>query len=139
MDEPASGWVARSRSRVCSPRPYDGLRLAAILACLGAANALASPRRLLRYVPATLYDVGTAVVVALTFAPQLVEDAPRVRAARRLRGHAGRGSGSWAASPCRCWTARSSARSDLAASMESRGYGRAGATDHAARAASPAP
>jgi len=47
---------------------YDGARLAAILACIGAANALASPRRLLRYVPATLYEVGTALVVALTFA-----------------------------------------------------------------------
>ena len=70
---------------------YEGMRLAAILACLGAANALASPRRLLRYVPATLYEVGTAVVVALTFAPQMVEDAARVRAARRLRGHSGRG------------------------------------------------
>ena len=51
------------------------MRLAAMLACLGACNALASPKRLLRYVPATLYEVGTAVVVALTFAPQLVEDA----------------------------------------------------------------
>ncbi len=66
---------------------YDGLRMATILVCLGAANALASPRRLLRYVPATLHEVGTAVVVALTFAPQLIEDARRVRAARRLRGH----------------------------------------------------
>src|SRR5450759_1711449 len=45
---------------------YDGARLAAVLACIGAANALASPRRLLRYVPATLYEVGTALVVALT-------------------------------------------------------------------------
>ncbi len=33
---------------------YEGMQLAAILACLGATNALASPRRLLRYVPATL-------------------------------------------------------------------------------------
>ena len=70
---------------------YEGARLAAVLACIGAANALASPRRLLRYVPATLYDVGTALVVALTYAPQMVDDARRVRAARRLRGHAGRG------------------------------------------------
>ena len=34
---------------------YDGLRLATILACVGAANALADPRRLLRSVPAALY------------------------------------------------------------------------------------
>ena len=68
---------------------YDALRLAAVLACLGAANALASPRRLLRYLPATLYDVGTAVVVGLTFAPQLLTDARDVRAARTLRGRDG--------------------------------------------------
>ena len=90
---------------------YDGLRLAAILACLGATNVLASPRRLLRYVPATLYDVGTAVVVALTYAPQMVEDAGRVRAARRLRGHSGRGLREMARLPSRCsrvrWTVRS--------------------------------
>ena len=61
---------------------YDALRLVAILACIGAANALASPRRLLRYLPATLYDVGTAIVVGLTFAPQLVSDARSVRGAR---------------------------------------------------------
>ena len=48
---PGCGWAARSPSRGCSPRRTTGLRLAAILACVGAANALASPRRLLRYVP----------------------------------------------------------------------------------------
>ena len=64
---------------------YDALRLAAILACIGAANALASPRRLLRYLPATLYDVGTAIVVGLTFAPQLLSDARAVRSARAAR------------------------------------------------------
>ena len=90
---------------------YDGLRLAAILACLGAANALASPRRLLRYLPATLYDVGTAIVVGLTFAPQLLSDARAVRAARTLRGHDGRGCGSSRGSRCRCSRRPSSVRS----------------------------
>jgi energy-coupling factor transport system permease protein len=88
----------------------DGARLAAVLACIGAANALASPRRLLRYVPATLYEVGTALVVALTYAPQLVDDAQRVRAARRLRGHAGRGPRELPGWRFRFLTARSSAR-----------------------------
>ena len=104
---------------------YDGLRLAAILACLGAANALASPRRLLRYVPATLYDVGTAVVVALTYAPQMVQDAGRVRAARRLRGHADRGLRSIARLAVPVMAGALDRSLDLAASMESRGYGRA--------------
>lgn len=104
---------------------YDGLRLAAILACLGATNALASPRRLLRYVPATLYEVGTSVVVALTFAPQLVEDARRVRAARRLRGHTGRGLREVGRLAVPVLVGALERSLHLAASMESRGYGRA--------------
>ena len=104
---------------------YDGLRLAAMLACLGATNALASPRRLLRYVPATLYEVGTAVVVALTFAPQMVEDARRVRLARRLRGHSGRGVREIARLAVPVLVGALERSLHLAASMESRGYGRA--------------
>jgi energy-coupling factor transport system permease protein len=103
---------------------YDGLRMATILVCLGAANALASPRRLLRYVPATLYEAGTAVVVALTFAPQLVEDARRVRAARRLRGHASRRVIDIPRLAVPVLTGALERSLDLAASMESRGYGR---------------
>ena len=65
---------------------YDGMRLATILICVGAANTLASPARLLKAVPAALYEFGLSVVVAVTFAPQLVADLDRVRTARRLRG-----------------------------------------------------
>jgi energy-coupling factor transport system permease protein len=103
---------------------YDGARLAAVLACIGAANALASPRRLLRYVPATLYEVGTALVVGLTYAPQLVEDARRVRSARRLRGHDGRGPRELARLAVPVLDSALERSLDLAASMESRGYGR---------------
>lgn len=102
----------------------EGLRLAATLACLGAANALASPRRLLRYVPATLYDVGTALVVALTYAPQLVAHASQLRAARRLRGHSGRGVREVARLSAPVLEGSLERSLELAASMESRGYGR---------------
>jgi energy-coupling factor transport system permease protein len=104
---------------------YEGMQLAAILACLGAVNALASPKRLLRYVPATLYEVGTAVVVALTFAPQLVEDAQRVRLARRLRGHSPRNPAELGRIAVPVLVGALERSLDLAASMESRGYGRA--------------
>ena len=104
---------------------YDSLRLAAILACLGAANALASPRRLLRYLPATLYDVGTAIVVGLTFAPQLMADAREVRRARALRGHDGRGVRELARLTVPVLETAFERSLALAASMESRGYGRA--------------
>ena len=43
---------------------YDGLRLATIVICVGAANSLANPKRLLRSVPPALYEIGTALVVA---------------------------------------------------------------------------
>lgn len=105
---------------------YDGLRLATLLVCVGAANALASPRRLLRSVPAALYEVSVAVVVALSVAPQLVESVGRVRRARALRGNTSR-------SPANLMrTVVSPVLHDaldrslaLAAAMASRGYGRA--------------
>lgn len=104
---------------------YDSVRLTAILACIGAANALASPRRLLRHLPATLYDVGTSVVVGLTFAPRLFSDARAVRAARSLRGHDGRGVREVARLAVPVLETAFDRSLGLAASMESRGYGRA--------------
>lgn len=65
---------------------YESLRLAVMLLCIGAANALANPRQALRSVPAALYEASTAVVIALSVAPQLIESIQRVRRARRLRG-----------------------------------------------------
>ncbi|GAB2676253.1 energy-coupling factor transporter transmembrane component T [Thalassiella azotivora] len=103
---------------------YEGARLAAVLVCVGAANTLASPRRLLRHVPATLYEIGTAVVVALTYAPQLVHDARRVRAARRLRGHTGRSPRELGRVAVPVLEGALERSLELAASMESRGYGR---------------
>lgn len=67
---------------------YDGLRLGVIVICVGAANSLANPKRLLRSLPPALYEVGTAVVVAVTVLPQLAESVQRVHAAQRLRAGA---------------------------------------------------
>src|SRR5213076_1388151 len=69
----------------------EGLQLAALLACVGAANSLASPYRLLRSMPAVLYELGVVVTIALSFAPQAALSAQRVRDARRLRGRPHRG------------------------------------------------
>ena len=44
-----------------------------------------------RPLPAALYEVGTALVVALAVFPQLAESIGRVRRARRLRGEPGKG------------------------------------------------
>jgi energy-coupling factor transport system permease protein len=103
---------------------YYGLSLAAIMVCIGAANSLASPSRLLKSVPPALYEVGVAVVVAMTFAPQLVADVGRVRAARRLRGRPDRGVASFAGSVMPVLEGALERAVDLAAAMDSRGYGR---------------
>lgn len=70
---------------------YDSLRLAVMLLCVGAANALANPKRALRSVPGALYEVSVAVIIALTVAPQIIDSTQRIRRARRLRGGPGHG------------------------------------------------
>lgn len=112
---------------------YAGLQLATMLACVGAANALANPRRLLRAVPGALYEVGVAVVVALSFSPQLVEGVSRVRAARRLRGrpHTGLRGLRGVAMPVLEGALERSV--DLAAAMDARGFGRGAAAPGARR------
>ncbi len=109
---------------------YDGLRLATIIVAVGAANSLASPRRLLRSLPAALYEIGTVLVVAVTVFPQLAESAVRVARARKLR---------LPPAPSRPWRPRArfvrglvvpvladalDSAIALAASMDSRGFGR---------------
>ncbi|MFJ4007315.1 energy-coupling factor transporter transmembrane component T [Streptomyces sp. NPDC090023] len=104
----------------------DGLRLACMLCCIGVANSLANPKRALRVLPGALYELGVAVTVAISVAPQLVQSVQRVRRARRLR--AGNTQGMRALRgivvPVLEDALERSLR--LAAAMDSRGYGRAG-------------
>lgn len=103
---------------------YESLRLAVMLLCIGAANALANPRQALRSVPAALYEASTAVVIALSVAPQLIESIQRVRRARRLRGDSTtslRAMGTIAMPVLADAIERSLS---LAAGMESRGFAR---------------
>lgn len=105
---------------------YEGLRLLAVLACFGAANALASPYRLLRSLPNVLYEAGVVVTVALSFAPQLVVTARRVRAARRLRGRPTRGIAGLRGFLVPVLEGALTRSLLLAASMDARGFGRRG-------------
>jgi len=103
---------------------FQGLRLATLIACIGAANALANPKRLLRALPGALHEIGVAFVVSLTVAPQLADSVHRVRRARRLRGDNVRGVravGRIALPVLQDALDRSIL---LAAAMDSRGYGR---------------
>ncbi|KUF14652.1 energy-coupling factor transporter transmembrane component T [Streptomyces silvensis] len=111
----------------------DGLRLACMLCCVGAANTLANPKRALRVLPGALYELGVAVTVSISVAPQLVQSVQRVHRARRLR--AGRTKGLRALRgivvPVLEDALERSLR--LAAAMDSRGYGRAGRATKASR------
>lgn len=103
---------------------YDGLKLATLLVCVGAANALAAPARLLKSLPGALYEMGVAVVVALTFAPHLVADGRRLRAARRLRGRPDRGLRGLLHVGLPVLEGALERSVALAAAMDARGYGR---------------
>ena len=106
---------------------YDGLRLATILIAVGSANSLASPTRLLKSVPAALYELGVSVVVALTFTPQLMADVDRLRTTRRLRGRPTSGPRAIAGAAVPVLEGALERSVTLAAAMDSRGYGRRGA------------
>ncbi|MFG2935756.1 CbiQ family ECF transporter T component [Streptomyces sp. NPDC048282] len=103
---------------------YDGLRIATLLICVGAANALASPARLLKSLPGALYELGVAVVVALTFAPNLIADGRRLRAARRLRGRPDSGIRGLLQVGLPVLEGALERSVALAAAMDARGYGR---------------
>ncbi len=114
---------------------YNGLQLGCLLCCVGAANALANPKRALRVLPGALYELGVAVVIALSVAPQLIESIQRVRRARKLRGATGGGLHALRniAIPVMEDALERSLR--LAAAMDSRGYGRTGTASRRTRRA----
>jgi energy-coupling factor transport system permease protein len=103
---------------------FEGLRLAAVIACVGAANSLASPTRLLRSMPRSLYEAGVVVTVGLSVIPQATATLARLRAARRLRGHDDSGLAALRSSALPLLEGSLEGALDLAASMDTRGYGR---------------
>ncbi|HTU31177.1 MAG TPA: energy-coupling factor transporter transmembrane component T [Solirubrobacteraceae bacterium] len=111
----------------------DGLRLGTMLCCIGAANALANPKRALRVLPGALYELGMAVAVAVTLAPQLIESVQRVARARRLRGGAGRRVHALRSIVVPVLADALERALMLAAAMDSRGYGRSGDASPRAR------
>ncbi|MFF7180833.1 energy-coupling factor transporter transmembrane component T [Streptomyces sp. NPDC008121] len=103
---------------------YDGAKLATLLICVGAANALANPARLLKSLPGALYEAGVAVVVAMTFAPNMVADVVRLRTARRLRGRPTGGVRAVLQIGLPVLEGALERSVAVAASMDARGYGR---------------
>jgi len=101
-----------------------GLQLAVVLICFGAVNSLCSPYRMLQALPAALYEAGVVVTVALTFAPEAVIELGRLREARRLRGRPVRGVAALRGLALPVLEGGLERAVALAASMDSRGYGR---------------
>ena len=106
----------------------DGMRLATLIICVGAANTLANPKRLLKSVPSALYELGTALIVAVSVFPQLAESAWRIRRARALRGGPPPGRQAIRALLVPLLEDALDRSLLLAAAMDSRGYGRHGTT-----------
>lgn len=129
---PLPGWVAGIRLLGPVTREavlaglYDGLRLATLVVCVGAANSLADPKRLLKSMPPALYEIGTALVVSISVLPQLADSLQRVRRARLLRGVAGPRTGRLRGVVVPVLEDALERSLALAAGMDARGYGRSG-------------
>jgi len=65
----------------------NGATLFAILLVFAAFNLAVDRHRLLRWVPAGLYQAGLVVSIALAFVPQIVTSLRDIREAQRIRGH----------------------------------------------------
>jgi len=104
----------------------DGLRLCAIVLGVAMANIIANPRKLLRSTPSALYEVATAAAVAISLAPQLISSINRVRRARELRGGTPKGLSGLGGVVIPVLEDTIQRSLDLAASMDSRGFGRRG-------------
>jgi energy-coupling factor transport system permease protein len=76
--------------------------------------------------PGALYELGVAVVVCLSVAPQLVESVQRVRRARRLRAGSRSGFRALRSIALPVLNDALERSLQLAAAMDSRGYGRTG-------------
>jgi energy-coupling factor transport system permease protein len=103
----------------------DGLRLAAIVLAVGMASSLANPRKLLRSTPGALYEIASAVSIAINLAPQLITSLNRVKKARSLRGQS-KGIKTLPGLVIPVLEDSIDQTMSLAASMSSRGFGRRG-------------
>jgi energy-coupling factor transport system permease protein len=136
---PTPGWYAGIRIggpvslEALLSAATEGLRLACMLCCIGAANTLANPKRALRVLPGALYELGVAVTVSISVAPQLVQSVQRVNRARRLRATPAKGFRALRSIAVPVLEDALERSLRLAAAMDSRGYGRAGSATRTSR------
>lgn len=103
----------------------EGLEVAAFLTCFGVFLSVVETYRVLRLLPRFLFEAGLVVGISLSFVPSLMRSAAEVRDAQRLRGHRFRGMRSLRPLIAPVLAGALERSLTLAASMESRGYGRA--------------
>lgn len=104
----------------------EGLKVAAVLAAFGVFMAAVPVARVMRSVPRFLHEAGLVVGIALTFVPVMLRTAAEIRDAQRMRGHRFRGVRSLRALVVPVLAGAMERSIALAASMDARGYGRAG-------------
>jgi energy-coupling factor transporter transmembrane protein EcfT len=99
---------------------HEGLIITAVIALFGAAVSLTSPHKMLRVLPVMVYEFGVALVIATSSLPQLVSSYSRIKRARILRGDEKPRIRTIALPLLEEALSKSL---DLAAAMDSRGYG----------------
>lgn len=125
------GWLGgftlggRVTAEVVAQHASEGLAIAAFLLCFGVFVSVVETYRVIRLLPRFLFEAGLVVGIALSFVPTLLRTTRDVRDAQRLRGHRFRGPGSWRALVAPVLSGALERSLTLAASMETRGYGRA--------------
>lgn len=102
----------------------QGLVLGTMIVAVGAANSLADPKKLVKSLPGALGDLGTAIVIGISIAPQMAESAYRIHRARTLRGDDTRGVRGFARILMPVFQDTLDRSLALADSLDSRGYGR---------------
>lgn len=94
-----------------------------VVALFAAATSLASPHRSIRALPLAFYQLGLILTIATSIFPQLVASIKRIRLARRLRGQSTGGIRNWRKIAMPLLEDALERSLDLAAAMESRGFG----------------
>ena len=65
----------------------NGLSLVAVLLVFATFNVLVNHHKLLRSIPAFLYQTGAVASIAITFVPQMAASLQEIREAQMIRGH----------------------------------------------------
>ncbi|MFP7364883.1 energy-coupling factor transporter transmembrane component T [Corynebacterium callunae] len=102
----------------------QGLSLATMIVAVGAANSLADPKKLLKALPGALRELGTAIIIGMSIAPQMAESAVRIHRARTLRGDNTAGLRGFSRILLPVFQDTLDHSLALAHSMDARGYGR---------------